>query len=587
MHVSRRGLLGAGIGALAVAGSAARADAVPAAPHDRIGYRLSAMTLEEKVGQLFVQQVFGTDASVDDPRNTSLYGTAKAVDVIAQFRPGGVIYFPSTDSFANGPSGVARLSNQLQAAVHTGSATRVGVPLFIATDQEQGVVGGLGAPITSLPSAMSLGATHSADDARTAAVITASEMRAMGVNTCLGPVCDVEGTPLDPSIGIRSFSSSPELAAEMAVAQVRGYQEGGDVVACGKHFPGYGNVDLGGREDLPVVTQAEAQWRERDLPPFRAAVEAGVDMLMTTHLVAPALDASGLPASLSPDVVTGLLREELGFDGVVITDSLDLPALRERFSDEEIALRALEAGADMLLMSPAPLAARDAIVAAVGSGRLTERMVDDRVRRILRLKEQRGLLSRSEVDAEAVDRTVNSPGHRSTAAAITDRSITVVRNNGLLPVAVESKSVLVTGVGDQMTQQVTDAFAAAGSAASRIVTGSAPAEQEIESVVMAARQVDLVVVLTRSLTPGSAQQRLVDRLQAGGTKVIAVAVRNPRGVVAHSAMVALCTYSDAPVVAPSLVRIITGRAKPRGTLPVELRSGDPQRSYPLGHGLSW
>lgn len=590
---NRRQIIGLGVGALAASAVAGR---LPAAANNINGYvrsTLARMTLPEKVGQLMVQEVYGVDPTVDDARNLGKYGTAKAVDVVRDLHLGGVIYFAWTDSYLNGPDGVAKASNALQAASAERrvtnvkgkpQGTKVAVPLLVATDQEQGIVTRFGPPATQFSGAMALGAGRSESDARTAAAITGKELRAVGINTNFAPVADVNVNPANPVIGVRSFSSDPALAAQMVAAQVRGYQGDARVSASAKHFPGHGDTAVDSHYGLPLITHSREEWERLDAPPFRAAIDAGIDMIMTAHLVMPAFDDSGHPATLSKPILTDLLRGELGYEGVVITDALDMAGVREMYSDAEVAVRALEAGVDILLMSPAPLAARDAVLEAVRTGRLSEAEIDAKVERVLRMKHRRGLLNDYLVDTARISSIVGTPEHLSIADAITDRSMTLVRNDGMLPVQVSGRRVLVAGWGVGTTQLVQAAFNEAGATTTRL-NYTSPTAANIAQAVAAAQTHDLTVVLTHNVN--QAQINLVNALTATGKPVVAVAVRNPYDVSRYEAPAEICTYSYSPVIAPSLVRVITGEVNPTGKLPVDVPSPSGGLAYPFGHGLSY
>lgn len=542
-----------------------------------VAAQVAKMSLEDKVGQLFIQQVFGAEATAPDPRNDALYGTARSIDVVKQFRPGGIVFFPWTDSYSASPEALAVLSTTLNDASPTG--------LLIAADSENSSLPYPSA--TQLPSAMALAATGSIQDTQRAAQIGGTELRAVGINTNLAPVCDVDN-PKHAAVGVRSFSSDPQLAATMVKAQVTGYQVKAGIAACAKHFPGHGTVEDGSRDELPVATHTLEQWKQIDAPPFVSAIDAGVDLIMVTHVKAPHLDPSGKPASLSREVITTTLRQRLGFDGVVITDALDTPALRRGRADPQIALEALEAGADMLLMCPEPRSVKQAIIDAVRGGQFSQWYLNRKVSRILSWKSRHGLVSDGAEFSSPNLEVIGSQEHREAAAQIADRSITVVRNDGTLPTDLSSKAILVTGWGERITEDVRRALSQAGAAASRINTGSAPTGQEIESVAQAATQVDLVVALTHNLTPESSQQKLVNRLRASGTKLVTVAVDTPYDVGHHNAPVALCTYCDSPAIAPALARIIAGDATPQGKLPVTVEvSESSQADYAVGHGLTY
>jgi beta-N-acetylhexosaminidase len=438
---------------------------------------------------------------------------------------------------------------------------------------------------------MALGAGRSAEDARAAADIIGSELRAMGVNTNFAPVCDVNVDPANPVIGTRSFSSDPALAAEMAAAQVRGFQDDGGVAASAKHFPGHGDTAVDSHVAFPIITHTRQEWEEIDAPPFRAAIEAGIDMIMTAHLAFPALDDSGDPATLSHPILTGVLREELGFDGVIVTDALNMQGVRDLYGDAEVAVRALLAGADQLLMTPAMDEAHAAVTDAVRTGRISRRELDDKVARILRLKYRRDIVAQPYADPDEVSDVVGIPAHLSRANEITDRTTTLVRNDdGVLPIAVAGTAILVTGYGVTSTSVLADALTERGGVVTRVETGTAPSSAAIAAAVAAASAADVVVVLTMNASTSAGQQQLVAELRATGATVVVVAVRNPYDIASlGDAPTYLATYSYSPIAIESAARVLAGEVAPVGTLPVDIPAADDPDTvlYPFGHGLTW
>ena len=338
---------------------------------------MAAMSLETKVGQLFMVYVHGESADSDHPdavaSNRERLGADNGAAFIAAYKPGGIIYF----DWANGltdPEQIAALSNGLQEASET--------PLLIATDQEYGSVVRIGEPATQFPGAMPLGAARDVEAAARAGEAAGTELRAMGLNQNFAPNADVNVDPANPVIGVRSFGSDPDLVAEFVAAQVSGYRAGGVAVSA-KHFPGHGDTGTDSHADLPVITHTAEEWERIDAPPFAAAIEAGADMVMSAHLQFPALDDSLKPATLSEPILTGLLRERLGFEGVIVTDALDMQGVRTEYGDERVPVMALQAGADLLLMPPDFPLAYEAVLAAVEAGELTEERIDASVRRLL------------------------------------------------------------------------------------------------------------------------------------------------------------------------------------------------------------
>jgi beta-N-acetylhexosaminidase len=561
----------------------------PDATNGWVTSTMARMTTEEKVGQLFVQYAYGAGADTKDARNVPLYGVETPAEVVRKYHLGGVIYFNWTDS-ANDPHQIANLSNGLQQAALT-QDSKVRIPLTISTDQEQGVVVRVGPPATQFPGNMALGAGRSADDARSAARITGQELKAIGINTDFAPVSDVNVNPLNPVIGVRSFSSDPKLTAQLASAQVKGYQDDAGISSTAKHFPGHGDTATDSHTGFPVITHTREQWEQVDAPPFRADIAAGIDMIMTAHIDFPALDPSGDPATLSKPIMTGVLRGELGFKGVIITDSLGMQGVRDKYGDAEVAVRALEAGVDQLLMPPQMDVAWDAVMGAVDSGRISSADLDAKVRRILTLKYKRGLVAKPYVDVSAVDSVVGTPDHLAAADSITDRTSTLVKNDdNALPMAVDGKKVMVTGYGATTKKTLADALTARGAQVTVKETGTNPSDATVDGAVAATAGQDSVIVTTMKAWSTPQQQKLVERLLATGKQVVVVAVRDPYDIAYFDdAPTYVATYSYSPVAIEALARVLTGEVSPTGRLPVDIPvAGDPGTVlYPFGAGLTY
>ncbi|MBA8951613.1 glycoside hydrolase family 3 protein [Actinomadura namibiensis] len=502
----------------AAAGQRSAGDAVPAL--------VRGMTVEEQVGQLFVP-TFASEAA--------------AKQMIRKYRVGGFIYFPGNLRSARQ---TARLSNALQSASK--------VPLLLGTDEEQGLVTRVPF-LTRFPGNMALGATRDPEQARAAARVTGTELRAIGINQDYAPVADVNVNPANPVIGVRSFGADPALVARMLGGAITGYREAG-VAATAKHFPGHGDTATDSHTGLPVIRHSRAEWERLDAPPFRAAVAAGVDAIMSAHIVMPKLDRSGDPATLSRTVLTGLLRGELGYRGVVVTDSLQMAGARRRYGEGETAVRAVNAGADQLLMPPNLDRAHRAVLGAVRSGRISRQRLTEAVSRILRMKEQRGLFRGTRVDPARAAATVGSPAHRAVARRVAERSVTLVRNEGgTLP--------LGKGARVRVTGPRAERLAAALRRAGVRTTSSAGAD---------------VTVLTSSNGDPSARVRAVR-----GGRVVVAAIGRPYDLNgARGADAALATYSPGDASLAALSRVLTGAVKPTGKLPAPAGG-------PAGHGLTY
>lgn len=379
-----------------------------AVPGGGVRQVLAKLTVKEKVGQLFMPVVYGTTAATVSGENQARFGVNTPAKVVEKYHLGGVILFPQNIKTA---AQVVGLTNGLQKASPK-------VPLIIATDQENGLVSRMSALVTPLPGASVVGATRDPALARAAARATGAELKALGVNLDFAPVADVNINPRNPVIGKRAFGDDPAKVSKMVAASVKGFHDAG-VASTAKHFPGHGDTSVDSHTGLPVIKHTRQQWNTLDAPPFKAAIGAGVDAVMSAHIVMPKLDSSGDPATLSKTVLTGLLRERLGFDGVISTDALNMGGARTKYSDGEVAVRAVLAGADLLLMPQDFPKAYDAVLAAVKSGRISEARLDQSVTRLLKLRDRRGFLREAPVASAAeAARVLRSAEHRRLAARI-------------------------------------------------------------------------------------------------------------------------------------------------------------------------
>ncbi|MEJ8304907.1 beta-N-acetylhexosaminidase [Saccharibacillus sacchari] len=337
---------------------------------------LGSLDLRGKLGQMLLGGFDGRTMN------------AAAMQLIAAYRTGGIIYFSRNVS---SPEQVAALTRELQEAAEANGVP----PLWISIDQEGGMVARITEGVTLMPGQMAIAAAGSTEDAYRCAYISGRELRSLGINLNYAPVLDVNNNPANPVIGVRSFGESPEIAAAFGAATIGGLQDAG-VGATAKHFPGHGDTDVDSHLDLPTVPHDRARMDRVELVPFKQAVKQGVDAVMSAHIYFPALEEAKLPVTLSPAVLTGLLREELGFDGIITTDCMEMNAIAEHYGVAEASVLAVLAGADQVLVShrlDRQGAALNALENAVQSGRIAESRIDDSVRRLLRMKWKRGLLT--------------------------------------------------------------------------------------------------------------------------------------------------------------------------------------------------
>ena len=386
---------------------------------------LAALSLREKVGQMIMPIVLGAYT----PEGSLAH--ERVVEWVEQQGIGGVIVSVGT------PTDVAVKLNDLQRHAR--------IPLLVAADLETGagfrLKGAVHSPTnialggaTDFPSLMALGAATSPRLAYEMGRITAIEARAVGIHVPFAPVLDVNSNPDNPIINVRSFGEDPEAVATLGAALVRGIKDNG-AIATGKHFPGHGDTETDSHLELPVIRATRERLDQVELVPFQRAIDAGMGGIMTAHISVPSLSGgNGDPATLSGRVLTNLLREDMGFGGLLFTDAMDMGAIDRRFPRGEAAVRAVEAGADVILMPPNVGAAVEALVNAVTGGRISEERIDVSVRRILEAKEHMGLAERPTVEIDQVFQHVGVPAHVQVAEEIARRSMTLLKNErGLLP----------------------------------------------------------------------------------------------------------------------------------------------------------
>ena len=380
---------------------------------------LATMSLRQKVAQMVWPFMLGDYVATDAPSWTQLER------LVVQEQVGGFIVSVGS------PLDIATKINALQRMAR--------VPLLFSADFETGVGfrvrGGYFVPnaidlggATVFPLQMALGAARDTTLAYDVGRITALEGRALGIHVSFGPVLDVNNNPANPVIGARSFSEDPRLTARLGAALVRGVQEHG-MLATGKHFPGHGDTETNSHLELSTVTASRARLDSVELVPFRAAISAGIGAIMTYHGILPALDSSGVPATLSPRVLTGLLRDSLGYGGVLITDAMDMAGVLRQFGAAEAARRAVAAGADVLLMPSDVTGTIDAVVAAVSEGRYPESRIDASVARLLEWKRHFGLDRARLVNLDSVRAIVGDTTHAAVARRVAERGLVLVNDS--------------------------------------------------------------------------------------------------------------------------------------------------------------
>jgi beta-N-acetylhexosaminidase len=376
---------------------------------------LAGLSLEHRIAQMITAEIGGAYVADGDPR------LARWLDLVRELGVGGVVVYGGT------PRDVASLVNRLQ--------READLPLLVSADFE----GGPGQQVSGaceFPGDMAISAVASEELAERVGRIGGAEGRAMGIHLTYSPVADVTMRPDNPAESVRTFGGDLDLLGRMIAAYVRGYHASG-MLTTAKHFPGRGDVSrMPGSTLFQQIDKPAARVEAEEFRAFRHAVAAGVDVVMTEHIAVPSVtDGSDLPASVEGKLVRGWLREKIGFRGIISSDDLWYDHVIERFGKDDVAVKAIQAGHDLILKPRDPFTAARRIVDAVRSGAIEERQIEESVRRILAVKARLGLPGNRTVDESAVPATVGTPSHLAVVQELADRSLTLLKNDGVLPVA--------------------------------------------------------------------------------------------------------------------------------------------------------
>jgi len=539
-----------------------------------VSRKMQSMTLEEKVGQMVFPRYPGSFVNRD---NDSLRGMEA---LVRESHVGGLLLA------AGGAYETAYLLNHLQRTAR--------IPLLVASDLERGA-GSRIEGATVFPPLMGFGAAGSEESAESLGRITAAEGRALGIHLACAPVADVNIDPSNPIINTRSVGEDPDLVGRIAAAFIRGCQANG-MIAAVKHFPGHGDTAQDSHSLMPTVGGDRQRLDSIELPPFRQAIDAGVRAVMTGHVAVPALDPTpGLPATFSSSIVTGLLRDGLGFRGLILTDALNMGAVSKSFSPESAAQRAVLAGADILLMPPDPAGVVRDLAAAVRSGSIPLSRIEASVRRILEAKASLGLDRNPLVDPGRLFRSLASRASLEEAGKAFERSAVLVRNEGgILPLPRGGQKVAVFSLssdpGDYFAGRVFASemkkripalleFAADGDTGQESLDAAAEKASKADAAVFA-----LFSSLRDSKGSVDLDPRhiaLVKRVAAGRASVAVVSFGSPYFLTHFpEADASLCLWSGAPRAQETASRALFGEIDVSGRLPVSLPG-----LYPAGHGL--
>jgi len=529
-----------------------------------MGTYTNNMSLEEQIGQVLMVGFWGLTPSQD------------IIDLIARCYVGNVILFSRNIGTTRQ---VFELTQSLQ-----GIAREAGhpYPLLIAIDQENGIVQRLGEAATLFPGNMALGAIGSDEIAYEVARATGQELQALGINMNLAPVLDVNNNPNNPVIGVRSFGEDPRLVARLGAAMVRGYRAAG-VISCLKHFPGHGDTTIDSHLALATIPYSVERLEALELVPFRRGIEAGADSVMTAHVSFPALTGRDmLPATLSSAIIEGLLREQMGFNGVIISDCLEMQAISETFGTQSGAVMALQAGNDLVLVShlyERQQGSFEAIGAAVQAGTLSPQVIQNAAERVLKLKADH--LSWDTLPTlTKLPALIGSEDHMQLQKRAYERLPVLVRNEeGLLPLqlAPEERIVVISPERNNMSM-VEDRYYSDDVLAdvilpyhSNVSVLSVPAGEGARELLQTTDEADIFIVATVNAHMDGEQAQVVRYLLSLGRHVIGIAVRNPYDLLAFPQLrTYLVTYEYTRPALNAAVRAIFSMRQASGHLPVSI-----------------
>jgi beta-N-acetylhexosaminidase len=551
---------------------------------------LKTLSLREKAGQMVWPSVFADYQPGDSPQWDRLK-TYVATDKVGGF----------TISVGS-PTEMAAKLNTMQ--------SMASIPLLIGADLEAGAGfrarGGyfvpnaidLGGAVVTPPE-MAVGATRDTVLAYEEGKLTALEGRALGIHIAYAPVLDVNNNPANPVINTRSYGEDPRLVARMGTAFIRGLQSNG-MIATGKHFPGHGDTGINSHLALPVVTVSRSRLDSVELIPFKAAVNSGVGAIMSFHGAMPALDSSGVPGTLSSNVLTGLLRNEMQFKGIIISDAMDMRGVLDQYGAVEAVKRAVAAGVDVLIQPLSVTETIDAVVAGVKEGRYTEARIDQSVRRILRTKASLGLNKSKTVDLNALRFVVGDSAHVNTSNKIATESITLVKDSlGYVPLNVpQNAKILSVAVARRADLSANTAFnselrARYPALRSEVLIAEDPSA-DYARMERAADSADVTIVSSYvgqswdavSAAAPKSFTNFLDRLQRNGRKMIVVSFGNPYLLQQIPAVPAyVIGWGGFPASQSAAARALLGAAPITGKLPISIPLGNGERTIPFGSGI--
>lgn len=518
-------------------------------------YNMNQMTLQEKIGQLFM---FGFDATVPNDH---------AIKLIKDYKVGNVILFARN---VKTPEQLFQLNQNLQKL----ALEHIGIPLFIGIDQEGGMVTRILDGGTFFPGAMTIAASHNPENAYLVGKHMGQELKALGINMNFAPVLDVNNNPKNPVIGVRSYSDDPQMVSEYGIAFIKGLQE--NVIATGKHFPGHGDTHVDSHLALPRVSYGMDRLNKIELVPFRYAINQGIKAMMSSHIDFPALTENGLPTTLSKKCMTGFLREELGFEGLIVTDGMQMKAIQDNYTTVGGALMAIEAGANIVCICHSEelqIEAAKRLYDAVIHNELSVELINERVNRVLKYKTELDVTDLS-VGYDTVKNIVENQRTKEFSYQVVESAATLVKGQPLkikehaLFVGILPKATTIADETDGEHHLIKDIKREIPNLDTMVISVN-PDEKEIKKVVDLSKSYKQVILTTFNANIYLPQIDLVNALSKTCDDLHVISMRNPYDLFYTKEIKNnVCLYEYTPNSIRVLLNYLKGDISLLGKLPV-------------------
>jgi len=535
-----------------------------------INKMINKMSLDEKIGQVIMAGFSSVTANY--------CGYDEHIDIlITKYKIGNI------SLFARNIGSIEEIT-KLNETIQKTMIEHIGIPAIIGTDQEGGMVTQVREGAVFFPGNMAVAAANIEGSTLKEGEIVGQGLRALGINLNIAPVLDVNTNPKNPIIGVRSYGDDPEKVAKLGVDFIKGIQSRG-VIATAKHFPGHGDTEIDTHVDIPTVPYDRERLERVEFYPFRKAVENGVDAIMTAHIHFSAIDDEKIPATLSYNILTKLLRNDMGFKGIIMTDCMEMNAISKNFGIEKGSVMAIKAGADMIEIShhlDVQIRSVEAIKEAVLNGEIPEERINESVRRILEIKKKYGLFENPYPNLSKAKEVLNCKEYIEFARQVSEKSVTLIRDrNKLIPLNVADKKIVsispepkmfMGGIWEDVRKKYTLCEALRKEFGGKsIIIPFNPESGRTKEIVEECEKADLVIIGVSNLNSNPGQLELVNKISHLGKDVIVILLRDPYDVLLLEGIsTCVCVYEHTPLAIESVIKVLKGEVKCEGVLPVKI-----------------